>query len=207
MATTCDVLQQALGFDEAQSPEERVAILERGIASFESIDAAQVVPYLLSLLGLPASERFPLAEISPELQREKSIQALLTPLLASAEIQPVVSVNEDLHWADPSTLEFLGRLIDQVATANMLVVLTFRPQFEPPWPTMSSRVTPMVLSRLTRAQTAEMAEAAAGGKLPGALLEKVAARADGVPLFVEELAKSVVDSRVLVAKDDRWTHA
>jgi predicted ATPase len=101
---------------------------------------------------------------------------------------------EDLHWADPSTLELLGLLIEQVPTARVLLLLTFRPDFRPPW-ALHSHLTQITLSRLARGQVEVMVEKVAGGKaLPAEVMQEVVAKTDRVPLFVEELTKVVLES-------------
>src|SRR5262249_32350275 len=103
-------------------------------------------------------------------------------------------VMEDLHWTDPSTLELLGLLIDQTPTARIFVLLTFRPEFRPPW-TLRSHMTQLTLNRLGRRQVEAMIESVAGGKaLPAEVLQQVVTKTDGVPLFVEELTKMVLES-------------
>ena len=123
------------------------------------------MPLLASLLSLRLPERYAPLEISPQLQRQKTLEALLAWVLALGEKQPVVLLVEDLHWADPSTLEWLGLLIEQCATAGVLLLLTFRPDFEPPWPARG-HVLPIALSRLSRRQAKELVAAAAGEALP-----------------------------------------
>lgn len=111
---------------------------------------------------------------------------------------------EDLHWADPSTLELLGLAVDQTPTASILNVLTFRPEFVPPWPTRS-HLTPITLNRLERPQVERLITRLAGGKaLPAAVVEHIVAKTDGVPLFVEELTKMLLESNLLQDKTDHY---
>ncbi len=187
-----DLLQRVLQFRREDSPEEKLNRLESALSRYH-FDLKDTMPLFASLLSLPAP-RFPLPVLTPQKQKEKTQQAVLTWLLQEAERQPVRFEVEDLHWADPSTLEFLGLLIDQVPTARLLVVLTFRPEFLPPWPPRS-HVIPIRLSRLARAQTEAMVERVTDGKaLPAEILQQIVSKTDGVPLFVEELTKMVVES-------------
>src|SRR5262249_48194275 len=118
--------------------------------------------------------------------------------------QPVLFVMEDLHWVDPSTLEFLSLLVDQGPTARLLTLLTFRPDFSPPW-TGRSHLTQMTLPRLPRRQAAEMTGRVAHSKaLPPEVVQQVVAKTDGVPLFVEELTKMVLESGLLQAREERY---
>ena len=142
--------------------------------------------------------------MSPEQQKQKTLQALLTTLLRIAAQQPVLFVMEDLHWVDPSTLEFLSLLVDQGPTARVLALFTFRPDFSPPW-TGRSHLTQVTLPRLPRHQAAEMAGRVAHSKtLPAEVMEQVVARTDGVPLFVEELTKMVLESGLLQEREERY---
>ena len=125
-------------------------------------------------------------------------------LLAEATQQPVLAVWEDLHWADPSTLELLGLLLDHVPTARLLLVLTARPEFRPPW-APRSYVTPLTLTRLTRPQIEEMALRVTGGKpLPAEVHAQVVAKTDGIPLFVEELVKTILESGLVQEDAGRY---
>src|SRR5262249_30130429 len=141
---------------------------------------------------------------SPEQQKQKTLQALLTTLLRIAAQQPVLFVMEDLHWVDPTTLEFLHLLVDQGPTARILALWTFRPDFSPPW-VGRSHLTQMTLHRLPQQQAAEMADRVAHSKaLPPEVIEQVVAKTDGVPLFVEELTKMVLESGLLQEREDRY---
>src|SRR5262249_38179415 len=126
-------------------------------------------------------------------------------LLAEAERQPVLAVWEDLHWADPSTLELLGLVIEQAPTARMLTLLTYRPEFRPPW-VPRSHLTQLTLSRLPRPQVETMVQQLTGGKrLPVEVQAQVVAKTDGVPLFVEELLKMILESGLVREEADRYT--
>src|SRR5262249_2833009 len=153
------------------------------------------------LLSLPLpADAAPLAG-SSEQQKQRTLQTFLTILLHIAAQQPVLFVMEDLHWVDPSTLELLSLLVDQGPTARILALLTFRPDFHPPW-TGRSHLTQVTLSRLPRRQAAEMTDRVAHGKaLPPEVVEQVVAKTDGVPLFVEELTKMVLESGLLQERE------
>src|SRR5207244_437836 len=142
--------------------------------------------------------------VAPEHQRPPTLHALLTVLLRITAQQPVLFVMEDLHWVDPSTLELLSLLVDQGPTARILVLLTFRPDFSPPW-TGRSHLTQITLPRLPQRQAAEMTGRVAHGKaLPPEVVEQVVAKTDGVPLFVEELTKMVLESGLLQEREERY---
>jgi len=203
-APAIELFERGFAFAEDDAPETRLAKLEAGVAQIPGIAAESVVPYLAALLGLPASERFPLEHMSADVQREKTLTALAAPTLAMVRLQPLVMSVEDLHWSDPSTLDLLGRLIEQVPSQRLMLVLTYRPSLTPPWPLTRSYVTPVSLSRLTHRATLQVIEASAGLKLPERVLEDIAERTDGVPLFAEELARALVESGVGVASNGRF---
>jgi class 3 adenylate cyclase/predicted ATPase len=163
------------------------------------------VPLLAALLTVPLPEgRYPPLPLSPQQQRQRTLDALVTWLLAEAERQPVLAVWEDLHWADPSTLELLGLIIEQVPTARMLTVVTARPEFRPPW-APRSHLTQLTLGRLPRPQVETMVRQLTGGKpLPAEVLAQVIAKTDGVPLFVEELVKMLLESGLVREEADRY---
>src|SRR5262249_14665278 len=149
------------------------------------------------LLSLPLPADYAPLTGSPEQHKQQTLHALLAILLRRATQQPVVFIMEDLHWADPTTLEFLRLLVDQGPTARLLVLVTFRPNFIPPW-TGRAHLTPVTLPRLPRRQAAEMTDRVAHNKaLPPEVVEQIVAKTDGVPLFVEELTKMVLESGLL----------
>src|SRR5262249_44750042 len=136
---------------------------------------AEVVPLFAALLSVPLLERYPSLNLTPQLQRQKTQVALVAWLFEEAQRQPVLAVWEDLHWADPSTLDVLSLVLEQVPTARMLNLLTYRPEFRPPWPTRS-HLTQVTLGRLGRPQVEAMLTSLTGGKsLPADLVEQVLA--------------------------------
>ena len=162
------------------------------------------MPLFAALLSLPLAADYAPLTVSPEQQKQQTLHALLTILLRIAAQQPVLFVMEDLHWVDPSTLEFLSLLVDQGPTARILALFTFRPDFSPPW-TGRSHLTQVTLTRLPRRQAAELTGRVAHGKaLPAEVVEQVVAKTDGVPLFVEELTKMVLESGLLQEREERY---
>jgi predicted ATPase len=142
--------------------------------------------------------------VSPEQHKQQTLHVLLTILLRIAAQQPVLFVMEDLHWVDPSTLELLSLLVDQGPTARILALFTFRPDFPPPW-TGRAHLTQLTVNRLSRRQTVEVIRQVAHGKvLPAEVVEQIVAKTDGVPLFVEELTKMVLESGLLQEQDERY---
>jgi TOMM system kinase/cyclase fusion protein len=199
-----DLLERiALRFEREESPQQKLGKLAGFVVQY-GLPLAETVPLFAALLSLPLGADYaPLTE-SPAQQKQKTMQALLTILLRIAAQQPVLFVMEDLHWVDPSTLELLSLLVDQGPTARILALLTFRPDFSPPW-TGRSHLTQITLNRLPRRQAAEMTSQVVQGKaLPPEVLEQVVAKTDGVPLFVEELTKMVLESGLLQERAERY---
>ena len=199
-----DLLERVvLRFDQEESPQQKLSKLEGHLVQY-GFPLAEAVPLHATLLSIPLTADYTPLPMSPEQQKLKTLQALLTTLLRIAAQQPVLFVMEDLHWVDPSTLEFLSLLVDQGPTARVLALFTFRPDFSPPW-TGRSHLTPVTLPRLPRRQAAEMAGRVAHGKtLPAEVMAQVVARTDGVPLFVEELTKMVLESGLLQEREERY---
>jgi predicted ATPase len=178
-------LQRVLHWHRDASPEATLATLEQALQEVR-LPLAEVVPLVAALLSLPVPERYPPLTLSPQRQKQQTQEALVAWLLTEAAHQPVLAIWADLHWADPSSLELLGLLLEQAPTARMLLVLTCRPEFQPPW-APRSYVTPHTLTRLTRPQVEELVLRVTGGKpLPAAVVQQIVAKTDGIPLFVED---------------------
>jgi predicted ATPase len=199
-----DLLERvALRFAREESPDQKLRKLEGFLVQY-GLPLAEAVPLFASLLSLQLAADYPPLNLSPEQQKQNTLQALLTILLRIAARQPVLFVMEDLHWVDPSTLELLSLLVDQGPTARILVLLTFRPDFSPPW-TGRAHLTQVTLNRLPRRQAAEMTSQVVHGKaLPPEVLEQVVAKTDGVPLVVGELTKMVLESGLLQEREEHY---
>ena len=165
----------------------------------------ETVPLFAPLLSLPVpEERYAPLRLSPQRQRQKLLEALLAIFFELAAQQPVVFIVEDLHWADPSTLDFLSLLVDQGPTRRLYSLWTFRPEFMLPW-TGRAHLTPLTLIRLAPQQVERLITTVAGGKpLPAAVVQQIMARTDGVPLFVEELTKTVLESGLLREEETHY---
>ena len=191
------------GLDREQPPERRLGALEALVApSTDRLE--QVVPLFAALLSVPTDERYPPLDLSAQRRKQRTLEALVDRLAALAAREPVLALFEDAHWLDPSTLELLDLIVERVRGLPVLVIVTFRPEFTPPWPGRV-HVTQLVLNRLGREQNAAMVEGLSGGKpLPSEVLDQIVARTDGVPLFVEELTRTVLESSLLIDAGDRW---
>jgi TOMM system kinase/cyclase fusion protein len=198
-----DLLQRVLQFQRDESPAAKLGKLEAVLAD-DHVPLPDVVPLFAALLSLPPPDRYPPLTLTPQRQRQKTLEAVVGTLLAMAVRQPVLFIIEDLHWADPSTLEVLGLVMDQTPTARLLIVLTCRPEFHPPW-AMRAHLTHLSLSRLPCPQVEVMVERVAGGKtLPAEVIQQVVAKTDGVPLFIEELTRMVLESDLLQEREDAY---
>src|SRR5215475_8285312 len=198
-------VQRVCHVQRDDTPSAKLDKLERTLQMYR-LPLEDVVPLFAALLSVPLSEeRYTALRLTPQQQKQQTHDALVAWTLEEAERQPMLVVWEDLHWADPSTLEYLGLLLDQSPTAAMLNLLTFRPDFVPPWPPRS-HMTPLTLTRLERPQVEALITHLAGGKaLPAEVVEYIVARTDGVPLFVEELTKMLLESDVLHQEGERYT--
>ncbi len=188
-----DRLQRTLQWQKDESAQDKLAKLRTLLARYR-FPQPETLSLFAALLSLPHPAEAPSLNWSPQRQKQKTYEALLAWILEEAAHHTVYCSWEDLHWADPSTLEFLQLLIEQAPTTRLYTLLTFRPEFSPPWGTRSylSHVT---LSRLGRTQVETMiAQVAAGTPLPAEIVHHIIAKTDGVPLFVEELAKMVMET-------------
>jgi predicted ATPase len=189
------LLHQFFSWTDELSMDMRVTKMEHALKEV-GLETASYVPVLSQLYSMPLPEHYERLKLSPQEQRVQTMKTLLSCLLATARSGSVVLVIEDLHWIDPSTLELLDLLIDQLRTEPILAVLTFRPEFDTPWK-HRSHLNPIHLNRLTRGQAAQMVERIAGMGPQETLTEQLVSRTDGVPLFVEELTKMVLESGLL----------
>jgi predicted ATPase len=198
-----DHLQRLLQFARADSPAAKLEKLQHMLSHYR-FPQADTVPLLAALLSLPHPEGYAPITVSPQKQKEKTHAALVAWLVEEAEQNTVYTTWEDVHWADPSTLEVLHLVMDQAPTVRLYVLVTFRPEFTSPWGNRS-HLRQLTLSRLERTQTEALVERVTGGKtLPAEVIQQIVAKTDGVPLFVEELTKTVVESGLLTAVDDHY---
>jgi class 3 adenylate cyclase/predicted ATPase len=192
-------LERAAHFEREDSIQQRLDKLEMLVAA--ASPSAEDLGLLAELLSLPP--RNPLPPSTPQRRRERTFVALLRQLEALAGQRPVLIVFEDLHWIDPSSRELLDRIVEQVAGLQVLLVATFRPEFVPPWSGLS-QVTAVTLARLDRCAGAAMVDGIAVNRvLPSEVAAEILERADGVPLFVEELTRAVLEAGGFGAEVER----
>ncbi len=196
-------LERAAGFGRDDPPETKLdklaALLARGTDRPE-----QAVPLIAALLGLPTESRYPALDLTPQRQKQLTLAALVDQLEGLAAAQPVLLAYEDVHWGDPTTEELLGLVIERVSRLPVLALITFRPEFTPPWPSQP-HISALALSRLGRREGAAMVERVVRDKaLPAEVAAQIVAKTDGVPLFVEELTKTVLESGLLTDAGDHF---
>ena len=185
-------LERAAGFERDDTPETKLHKLEALLHQTASPIADVIL--LAELLHIPADDLYAASQLNPQRKKEETFEALLRQLVALAQHQPILMIYEDVHWIDPSSRELLDRVIDRAASLPMLLLITFRPEFQPPW-SGQSHVTMLALSRLDRRQGAMLVQRVAGNKaLPADTVKEIVMRTDGVPLFVEELTKAVLEA-------------
>jgi len=187
-----EILEQGLGWRGDESPAERIAHLERGLEG-AGLKLNEAVPLIAELLNLPIPDQYPPLMFAPEQRRRRLLANLSAWVLNLARVQPVVMAMEDLHWVDPSTLELAQTLVEQAATAPLILLCTTRPEFRAPWP-MRAHHAQITLNRLNNRHTREMiAGVVARSALAPDLIDAVVQRTDGVPLFAEELTRLILE--------------
>ncbi|OKO82621.1 hypothetical protein AC629_23640 [Bradyrhizobium sp. NAS80.1] len=200
---TISQLERAAGFRRDDTDRQRLDKLEALLAESDA-DLSEAVPLIADLLSVPIDNGYPPLILTPQKRKEKTLGVLLAQLEGLAARRPVLMVFEDVHWIDPTSLDLLDRIVDRVATLRVLLIITFRPEFAPAW-IGRSHVTLISLSRLPHRQRAEMIMGVTGGKaLPQEIVEGIIDRTDGIPLFIEELTKAVIESGMLADAGDRF---
>jgi predicted ATPase/class 3 adenylate cyclase len=185
--------ERAAGFTHEDTPKDKLnklgALLSRSPISVQ--DAA----LLAEMLSLPNDGRYPVLDLSSQQRREKTLDALAAQLTSFTLRRPVLMVLEDAHWSDPSTLEMTNRTVKRIENLRMLLVVTYRPEFEPPW-IGQSHVTTLTINRLTRRETDAMIDNLSGEQpIPRSIRQDIINRSDGVPLFVEEVTNAVLEAK------------
>jgi class 3 adenylate cyclase len=197
---------QAARFVSGEAPAVRLEKLEAMIET-TGLSGREIAPYLAALLAIPTEGRYPPLEMPPDELRERTITALIGLVVEIAKHSPVLMLLEDAHWIDPTSFDMLGRIVERVQDLPILIVVTVRPGFTAPW-TGRAHVTSLMLNRFGRNQATTMIDRITSGKaLPGEVLEQIVAKTDGVPLFVEELTKSVIESGLLREKNGAYVLA
>ena len=197
------LLEHAALFDPGDLPDQKLDKLEALIA--QAIGKVRDVSLLMAaLLSIPTGQRYPPLNLTPDAQKQRTLDAIVEQLAGLASQKPVLAVYEDVHWVDPSTLELLELVVERVQHLRVLAIITFRPEFVFPW-TGRAHVSFLTLGRLARRQGASLIDALTGGKpLPKEVLDQIVAKTDGIPLFLEELTKTLLESGLLREASDHY---
>ena len=190
-------LQRAAQITPDESAERKLDKLE-AILGLATPRTQEIAPLIASLLSIPSEQRYPPLALSPAQQRRQTLSALLDQMEGLAKLKPVLMLFEDAHWADATSLEWLNLAIERVRRLPVLLLITFRPEFEAPWTGLPG-VAAVALGRLDRDQAEMLVKHVTGGRtLPAEVMAQIVAKTDGVPLFVEELTKNLLESGLLI---------
>jgi class 3 adenylate cyclase/predicted ATPase len=185
-------MEHAAGFTHDDTPQARLNKLDALLA--QTSTSAQDAALFADMLSLPNDGRYPALELTPEQRRQRTLAALTVQVEALSRQSPVLMILEDAHWADPTSLEAFGRAVDRIRTLRALLLVTFRPEFEGPW-VGRPYVTALIINRLAEREASAMIEHIVGNKLlPESIRQDIIERTDGIPLFVEEMTKAVLEA-------------
>jgi class 3 adenylate cyclase/tetratricopeptide (TPR) repeat protein len=194
-------LERDAQFQPDMSPDEKLLALQRLLSEWNTA-VGETSPVYAAMLSIPEAGCNPPSDLTPVQRKERTLSVLVDQMVALAERQPVLVVFEDAHWADPTSLEFIGRLITRATQLRLLVIVTARPDFEVPWETQPGF---LPLERLSSSHSAELANFISKGKaLPQEIMDQIVSKTDGVPLFVEELTRTVLTSGLVEEQPDRY---
>jgi class 3 adenylate cyclase/predicted ATPase len=185
-------MERAAGFAHDESAQTKLEKLDRLLA--QTFTPPEDAALIVEMLSLPNDGRYPTLEMIPEQRRQKTMEALIRQVETLSRSNPLLMIFEDAHWIDPTSLEVLGRTVDRIRTNRVLLVVTYRPEFEPPW-IERPHVTALTLNRLGDREIAAIIDRIAGDKpLPKDIRHDIVDRTDGIPLFVEEMTKAVLEA-------------
>ncbi len=197
-------IERAARFERGDTLHAKLDKLKSLIAILPEEERDDALAILASLLSLPQENGNSLSELTPQKHKEKTLSTLLSLFEHQAPKQPLLIVFEDVHWIDPTSLEVLTVLVERVPYMNAMLLMTARPEFVPPWPS-HAHVTTMPLTRLSKRGGVALIERVTGGRtLPETVMNEILARTDGVPLFVEELTKTILESGMLREAGDHF---
>jgi len=185
-------MERAAALAHDDTPQARLDKFDALLAmSSTSIQDAALFAEMLSLAN---DGRYPALELAPHQRRQRTLEALVSQIEALTRQSPVLLVFEDAHWTDPTSLELFGRAVDRMATLRALLIVTFRPEFDPPW-IGRPHVTALTINRLAQREVGAMIDRVMGNKLlPASIRRDIVERTDGIPLFVEEMTKAVLEA-------------
>jgi class 3 adenylate cyclase/tetratricopeptide (TPR) repeat protein len=185
-------LERAAGLTHEDKPQEKLNKLDAVLA--QTTTSPEDAALFAGMLSLANDGRYPALALTPEQRRRRTLEALTSQLAGSARQRPVLMIFEDVHWIDPTSLEVLGRTVDRIKALPALLIVTFRPEFDAPW-AGQSHVTSLTLNRLGEREAAAIIALLVGNKeLPADVMAEIVERTDGIPLFVEEMTKAVLEA-------------
>ena len=191
---TIGQIERAAGFTHDDTPQAKLDKLDALLA--QSATSRHDAALLAEMLSLPNDGRYPALDLTPQQRRQKTLETLILQVVALARQNPVLMIFEDVHWIDPTSLELLGRIVDGIPILRVLLIITYRPEFEPPW-IGSSHVTTLTLNRLGEREIDALIDRVTGNRpLPANIRQDIIERTDGIPLFVEEMTKAVLEASV-----------
>jgi class 3 adenylate cyclase/tetratricopeptide (TPR) repeat protein len=187
-------IERAAKLVHNDKPHAKLDKLDALLARTSTPTSTQEAALFAEMLSLPNDGRYPTLDLAPEQRRQRTLEALIAQVAGWAPRKPVLMIVEDAHWVDPTSLEVMGRTVDRIKTLPVLLIITFRPEFEPPW---SGRpyVTALTVNRLSQRDVEAMIDRVVGNKfIPVNVRNNIVERTDGIPLFVEEITKSVLEA-------------
>ena len=186
-------MERAAGFAHEDTPQAKLDKLDALLA--QSSTSAQDAALFAEMLSLPNDGRYPALELTPQQRRQRTLEALVLQVATLSRQNPVLMIFEDAQWADPTSLELFDHIVDRIPSLRVLLIVTYRPEFEPPW-IGRPHVTALTLNRLAEREAGAMIDALVGSKLlPTNIRQDIIERTDGIPLFIEEMTKAVSGSR------------
>ena len=189
---TIGQIERAAGFSRDDSWQAKLDKLDALLA--QSSTSARDAALVAEMLSLPNDGRYPVLELAPQQRRQQTLEALVLQVATLSRQNPVLMVFEDVQWTDPTTLELFGLIVERIPTLHVLLIMTFRPEFEPPW-TGRPYVTALTINRLGQREVSAMIDRVVGNKsLVERVREDIIERTDGIPLFVEEITKAVLEA-------------
>jgi class 3 adenylate cyclase/predicted ATPase len=185
-------IERAAGFTQDGTPQAKLDKLDALLA--QSSTSAPDAALLAEMLSLPNDGRYPALELTPQQRRQETLEALVLQVVALSRQNPVLVIFEDAHWIDPTSLELFDRMVDKIPSLRVLLIVTFRPEFDPPW-IGRPYVTALTINRLAQRDIEAMIDGVVGNKLiPANVRQDISERTDGIPLFVEEMTKAVLEA-------------
>ena len=189
---TIGQMERAAGFTQDDTPQTKLDKLDALLA--QSSTSAQDAALFADMLSLPNDGRYPVLDLTPQQRRQRTLDALVSQVAALSRQNPVLMIFEDAHWTDPTSLELFNRIVDKIPTLRVLLIVTFRPEFDPPW-IGRPYVTALTLNRLAEREIGALIDRVIGNKLlPPSVRQDIIERTDGIPLFVEEMTKAALEA-------------